>query len=70
MSPARLWITPFNLLRPSMVSLVIVSIGSGDGLVPLGTKPLPDPMLIFCELNPKEQTLMKFESKYTTFLST
>ena len=33
------------------------------------TKPLPEPMLAFCLLDPYEQTSVKFESKYKNFLS-
>ena len=29
----------------------------------VGAKPLPDPMLTFCQLDPQEQTTVKFESK-------
>ena len=32
-----------------------------------GTKPLPEPMLMYCQFDPQEQTSMKFESKYNTF---
>ena len=32
-----------------------------------GTKPLYKPMLGYCQLDPKEQTSVKFESKYKTF---
>ena len=32
-----------------------------------GAKPLPEPMLTYCQLDPYEQTSLKFESKYKTF---
>ena len=32
-----------------------------------GAKPLPEPMLTFCQLDPLEQTSVKFESKYEIF---
>ena len=32
-----------------------------------GAKPLPEPMLSYSQLNPKEQTSMKFEWKFQTF---
>ena len=32
-------------------------------------KPLPEPMLSYCQLGPSEQTLVKLESKYETFHS-
>ena len=31
-----------------------------------GAKPLPEPMLTFCQLDPYEQASMKFESKHKT----
>ena len=34
-----------------------------------GAKPLPEPMLVNCPLDPWEQTSVKFESKYKTFHS-
>ena len=34
-----------------------------------GAKPLPEPMLIYCQLDPQEQTSMKSESKYKIFRS-
>ena len=34
-----------------------------------GAKPLPEPMLTYCQMDPKEQTSEKFESKYKTFPS-
>ena len=35
----------------------------------LGTKPLPEPMLACCKLDPEEGISVKFESKYKTFHS-
>ena len=32
-----------------------------------GAKPLPEPMLAYCQLDPQEQTSVKLESKYETF---
>ena len=32
-----------------------------------GAKPLPEPMLTYCQVDPYEQNLVKFESKLTTF---
>ena len=32
-----------------------------------GAKPLPEPMFNNCHLDPKEQTSVKFKSKYKTF---
>ena len=42
----------------------LVRNGSGNGLVPSGNQPLPQPMMIYCWLDPWEQTSVKFESKY------
>ena len=33
-----------------------------------GAKPLPEPMLAYCQLDSWEQTSVKFESKYKTFI--
>ena len=47
--------------------------GTGSALVQamacclFGTKPLPEPMLIFRQLDPCEQTSVKFQSKYFFF---
>ena len=32
-----------------------------------GTKPLPEPLLMYCQLYHKEQTWVKFEAKYNDF---
>ena len=34
----------------------------------IGTKPLPEPMLTFCLLDPQEQTSVKFKSKFKHFI--
>ena len=34
-----------------------------------GAKPLPEPMLTYCQLDPKKQTSVKFESQYKIFHS-
>ena len=33
-----------------------------------GVKPLPEPMLIYCQLDPWQKTSLKFESKYEIFI--
>ena len=33
-----------------------------------GAKPLSKPMMSYCQLDPREQTSMKFQSKYKTFI--
>ena len=40
-----------------------VIIGLGNGLAPFGAKPLPEPMLTHCQIEPGKQTSIKFESK-------
>ena len=35
----------------------------------LGAKPLPEPMLTYCQLDPLEQTSVNFKSKYEVFHS-
>ena len=35
-----------------MVSEIWVNIGSGNGLLPDGTKPLPEPMLTYLQISP------------------
>ena len=44
-------LTHCGLVR-HMVTLICVSIGSGNGLLPDGTKPLPYPMLTYHEFGP------------------
>ena len=39
-----------------MVSWILVNIGSGNGLLPEGTKPLPEPVMSYCQLKSKVQT--------------
>ena len=35
--------------------MILVNIGSGNGLMPNGIKPLPEPMLSFDHKDPKKQ---------------
>ena len=42
-----------------MVSLTMVNIGSDNGLLPDGTKPLPEPILMYCQLDLQEKTSVK-----------
>ena len=51
-----------------MTSLILVNIGSSNAFTPDSTKPLADPMLIYSQLNPHEQTPIRFELKYNLFL--
>ena len=48
----------------NMVSLILVVIGSNNGLVPDGTKPLPEPMLTYCQQDPQGYISIKFCSKF------
>ena len=43
-----------------MASWKFVNIGSGNGFVPYGTKPLPEPMLTYFQLNIEELISDKF----------
>ena len=52
-----------------MASLTLVNIGAGDGLVSDDTKPLPEPLLTYCQLDSKEHILMKFCLKFISFHS-
>ena len=36
----------------NMVTQILVNIGSGNGLLPDGTKPLPEPMFTYCKYGP------------------
>ena len=55
--------------RRIYASINRIIIGSGNGFSQFGAKPLPQPMLIYCQSNPYEQTLVRFESKYNNFHS-
>ena len=43
-----------------MASLTMVNIGSGNGLLPDGTKPLPEPILMYCQLDLQKKLQWKF----------
>ena len=45
-----------------MVTWIWVNIGSGNGLVPNSTKPLPKPMLVSDQWGPVEFTVSNFEA--------
>ena len=45
-----------------------LSIGSDNGLSPVGCKPLSEPMLDYYQLDLSEQPSVKFESKYKIFI--
>ena len=56
-----LWVHVFNLLYPIVCHVVIwVNIGSGNGLLPDGTKPLPEPMLTYHQCGSLALTWVKF----------
>ena len=62
-------LTHICVTRPQWYASVnCVSIGSGNGLSSVGAKPLAEPMLPSCQLDPWKQTLVKFESKYFSFM--
>ena len=44
-----------------MVSWKLANIGSGNGLLPVGTKPLPEPMLTYCQLKFESNTKILIE---------
>ena len=75
MSSSKWW--PFALSLSDLTHLPLVQHMQwvGSALVQimayclLGTKPLSKPMLGYCQLDPKEQTSVKFQSKYKTFHS-
>ena len=41
-------LTQCGIEIPNMASSNLVNNGSGTGLAPIGAKPLPEPMLIYC----------------------
>ena len=70
--------SPYGVTRPQWVNSLrpsdaIIHLASQSTLVQvmtcclLDTKPLPEPTLIYFQLNLKEQTSGKFESKYKNF---
>ena len=60
-------------LKPSFPPVPYIRQGTGSVLLQvitcrlIGAKPLPEPMLTYCQLDPSEQTAMNFESKSKTF---
>ena len=46
-----------------MVSKNVVNIGSGNGLLPQGTRPLPEPMLTYHQWDPVSFTWVQFHRK-------
>ena len=44
-----------------MASQIQISAGSGNSLLPDGTKPSPEPMLTYCKLGPMEETSVSNE---------
>ena len=63
------WLCEINSCPPSAANMLQ---WGGPALVQVmacrlfGAKPLPEPMLTYCQLDPWEQTSVKFESKYKT----
>ena len=52
-----------------MVMDILVNIGSGNGLVPNGTKPLPEPMLACHEYGSVTFNWDKFYSKHSLYMT-
>ena len=46
-----------------MTPAILVIIGSGNSLCPVGTKPLPEPLMTFCQWDIQEYISMKFDRK-------
>ena len=69
------WMLLWNYTNLSPPSAARMHQWIGSALVKImacrlfGAKPLSKPMLCYCQLDPFEQTSMKFESKYTFFHS-
>ena len=42
-------LTHWGLMTPTDITDLFVNTGSGNGLLPDGTKPLPEPMLTYCQ---------------------
>ena len=65
----------FRNVKSSPPSAAYMRLWTGSALVQVmacrlfGAKPLPEPMLTYCQLEPWEQNLVKLESGYTTFYS-
>ena len=51
-----------------MVQHIFFNTDWGDGLLPENTKPSPQPMLAYGELNMQKHISVKFLSKYEHFL--
>ena len=52
-----------------MVSKNVVNIGSGNGLLPQGTRPLPEPMLTYHQWDPVSFTWVQFHRKCSGYVS-
>ena len=67
--------SPFHHITSSPQSAAYMRQWTGSALVQImtcrlfGAKPLPEPMLLYCQLDPYEQTSVKFQSRYKTFHS-
>ena len=54
----------FESKTSDMVSHIQVNSNSDNSLVPVSSKPLPEPMLIYCESGPKAHISMKLYFKF------
>ena len=62
----KYWHFQHNILNMSLWT--VVNIGSSSGLIPDWTKPLPELIVIYCQLDPGQgQTSVKVEPKYEQF---
>ena len=50
-----------------MASEILVNIGSGNGLVPNGTKPIPEPVLTYHQWGPATFIWGQFNKKYLIY---
>ena len=57
-----LFLTHWDLALPYSARILVI-IGSGNSLLPNGTKPLPEPKLTYCKPDPQQLISVKFISK-------
>ena len=62
----RVILTHYGLVTPygELATEIWVNIGSGNGLLPEGTKPLPEPMLTDLQWSPVTFILRQFHKRY------
>ena len=52
-----------------MATWILINIGWGNGLLPNGTKPLPGPILTYCQWGPVAVTFGQFHKRYLSHQS-